>query len=179
MDKWFLALLVGVAILILAFPTGKETEKKTESQTKGTETMGNTEKEYHEILEERLRAALSQVEGVGETEVMITLKSTQEKQVEKDVNKKENTTQETDSQGGSRNSYSYEEENTVIFAEDGNGNQAPYVVKELLPEIEGVLVVCEGGDKAGVQTEVYEAVEALLGVPAHKIKVLKKISETK
>ena len=178
MDKWFLVLLAGVALLILVFPSGKSRENKPEESKTGTESAVS-QKEYHELLEERLKSALAQVEGVGETDVMITLKSTEEKQVEKDTNKKQSSTNETDSQGGSRISDSYEEEKTVIFAEDENGNQVPYVVKSILPEIEGVLIVCEGGDKATIQTEVYEAVEALLGVPAHKIKVLKKVSETK
>ena len=179
-EKWFLVLLAAVAVLILLIPTGSA-ERESRTETAG-ESQVQTEvsvKEYDRALEERLKAFLSQVDGVGETEVMITLKSTEEKQVEKDSNVRENTSQETDSQGGSRLQQEYEEENTVIFAEDENGNQVPYVVKELAPEIQGVLILCEGGDSPSVQTEVYEAVEALLGVTAHKIKVLKKVSETK
>lgn len=175
LDQWGLVFLAGVALLFLSFPVEKKPENTVAEQKTAGETV--TEKSYYEELEERLQNMLRQAQGVGEAEVMITLKSTEEKQVEKDTSKREDTVSEEDSQGGSRSSYTYEEEGVVVFTEDENGNQVPYVVKELLPEIEGVLVLCEGADKASVQTEVYEAVEALLGVPAHKIKVLKKVSE--
>jgi stage III sporulation protein AG len=37
----------------------------------------------------------------------------------------------------------------------------------------GVIIVAKGGDNGTVVTQITEAVEALLGLPAHKIKVLK------
>jgi stage III sporulation protein AG len=36
-----------------------------------------------------------------------------------------------------------------------------------------VIIVAKGGDNGTVVTQITEAVEALLGLPAHKIKVLK------
>lgn len=38
---------------------------------------------------------------------------------------------------------------------------------------EGVIIVAKGGDNGTVVTQITDAVEALLGLPAHKIKVLK------
>ena len=40
---------------------------------------------------------------------------------------------------------------------------------------EGVIIVAKGGDNGTVATEITNAIEALLGLPAHKIKVLKMI----
>ena len=40
---------------------------------------------------------------------------------------------------------------------------------------EGVIIVANGGDNGTVATEITNAIEALLGLPAHKIKVLKMI----
>ncbi len=40
-------------------------------------------------------------------------------------------------------------------------------------EIEGVVVIAQGADKNEVKTEIYETVQALFGVPLHKIKVLR------
>ena len=39
--------------------------------------------------------------------------------------------------------------------------------------IEGVVVIAQGADENRVKTEIYETVQALFGVPLHKIKVLK------
>ena len=42
--------------------------------------------------------------------------------------------------------------------------------KELAPEVEGVVVIADGGDNAVVAQNITEAVQALFGVEAHKIK---------
>ena len=48
------------------------------------------------------------------------------------------------------------------------------MTKELLPEVEGVIVIAEGGDNAVVARNITEAVQALFGVEAHKIKIMKR-----
>ena len=45
--------------------------------------------------------------------------------------------------------------------------------KTLAPQIEGVLVLAQGGDNAVVSANITEAVMALFGIEAHKIKVMK------
>ena len=44
---------------------------------------------------------------------------------------------------------------------------------ENMPEVEGVIVVCEGGDNKILVSDITNAVESILGVPVHKIKVMK------
>lgn len=43
-------------------------------------------------------------------------------------------------------------------------------------EIAGVVVMADGAENVQVKTQIYEAVEALFEVPAHKIKVLKRVA---
>ena len=52
--------------------------------------------------------------------------------------------------------------------------EALAVLKELAPEIEGILVLADGADRATVKAEIVDAVQALFPLPAHKIKVLKR-----
>ena len=57
----------------------------------------------------------------------------------------------------------------------GSGNsQQPFVSKEVLPRVRGVLVVAEGANNKRVNMELTDAVAAVLDVPYHKIKVLEK-----
>jgi stage III sporulation protein AG len=49
----------------------------------------------------------------------------------------------------------------------------PYVVKEIEPEVEGILVVAEGAGNETVVNEITYAVQVLFDVPVHKIKVVK------
>ena len=53
-------------------------------------------------MEERLERILSQIDGAGQVQVMITWKSDGEKVVEKDRKSNEENVSEQDSQGGSR-----------------------------------------------------------------------------
>ena len=48
---------------------------------------------------------------------------------------------------------------------------------ELTPEVAGIVISADGGGNASVRAEISEAMEALFGLPAHKIKVLKRVKE--
>ena len=61
-------------------------------------------------------------------------------------------------------------ESTVL---DGK-SQSPVMEKEVKPEISGVVISADGGGSAVIRAEVSEAMEALLGLPANKIKVMKR-----
>lgn len=170
-DKLVLMLLCGVALLVITFPAGETKEEKGEELTKTV--MAVTEKTYEELLENKLTDMLASVEGVGKTKVMITLKATGEKIVLKERPYEGNETSETDSEGGNRNVREWSQSDTAVYIEESNGDRVPYVVKETEPEIEGVIVIAEGGDNIYTIKEIIEAVSALFDVPSHKIKVMK------
>ena len=56
---------------------------------------------------------------------------------------------------------------------DGNDETFPYVTSRQNPQIEGVLVVAQGGGNARVNSDISEAIMALFDIEAHKIKVMK------
>lgn len=114
------------------------------------------------------------VEGVGKVKVMITLKSSEEKVVEKDSQREENEITEEDSKGGSRVSEDRSLSHTSIYEQKSDGTQTPYVSKEMAPEIEGMVIAADGGDDPVVVKNLTEAVQALFGVEAHKIKIMKR-----
>jgi len=71
----------------------------------------------------------------------------------------------------SENGDSNEEKNVVT----GSGrDEKPFIIKEEMPKVLGVVVVCEGGADIKVQKNVCEAVCALCGIRADKVKVFKK-----
>lgn len=128
---------------------------------------------YEQQLEERLKELLSHVEGVGQVEVMIVLKSSEEKIWRVDRNTSYSSTQETDANGGTRDIRSQETtEGTILSGQ--SGAEGPLLEKEMRPEISGVVVTADGGGSPTVQAEISAAVEALFDVPSHKIKVLKR-----
>ena len=179
-NKWLVMLAVGLIFLILAFPFGSEKmedlEESSDSvslQREETETAAAAVS-YERFLEQRLEDILSHVDGVGQVEVMIVLKSSEEKVWRVDRDTSYSITQETDQNGGSRRVESQAvTENTILSGQ--TGKEEPLLTKEMKPEISGVIISAEGGKSPQVQAEISAAVEALFDVPSHKIKVLKRI----
>lgn len=123
-------------------------------------------------LEKRLAGILGQVSGAGEVEVMIFWESTEEKVVEKDQPVSRSNTTENDSAGGSRNVYQYEEQESTVYGDAEGGS--PFVTKILAPKVKGVLVIAQGAGIGEVSSSLSEAVQALFGIGADKVKVLRK-----
>jgi stage III sporulation protein AG len=179
-NKWLVMLAVGLIFLILAFPFGSEKKEDLEEssdsvslQREETETADDAVS-YERFLEQRLEDILSHVDGVGQVEVMIVLKSSEEKVWRVDRDTSYSITQETDQNGGSRRVESQAvTENTILSGQ--TGKEEPLLAKEMKPEISGVIISAEGGKSPQVQAEISAAVEALFDVPSHKIKVLKRI----
>lgn len=191
-DKWLILLAVGMIILILAIPSGpgsagktgtaSESKNKTELQKgivtelpeKDTAVAANADNTYEEQLELRVRKLLKTVDGVGQVDVMIVLKSSKEKVLRVDRNTTDSSTVENDSSGGTRNITNKEQQENTILTGSGE-NTAPIVEKEISPEIEGIIISAQGGGSPTVKAEISSAMEALFNLPPHKIKVLKRV----
>jgi stage III sporulation protein AG len=159
--KALMLLAAGVCLIFLSIPHSEKEENVEVS------TESSTNEEDVSVLEERLKETLSSMAGVGNVKVMITLKSSKESVVNKDTPYEES--EEVDGESSRKTVNSGEE--TVLVEEDGES--VPYVVKELEPEIEGVVVIAEGGANASIQKNITEAVMALFDVSVNKVKVLK------
>lgn len=177
-DKWFLVLAAGMCLLILAIPTGNGRRQVStgagEGNYGGAQGGGDNGKSYERQLEDRVKKILSTVEGVGKVDVMIVLKSSEEKILRTDSSSSLSQTEELEPDGASRSVTSRTvEENTVL---SGNGSDnLPVIEKELKPEIEGIIVSAQGGGNAVIKEEISAALEALFHVPRHKIRVLKRV----
>ncbi|WP_310604027.1 stage III sporulation protein AG [Anaerosporobacter sp.] len=176
--KLAIMFLCGILLIILSFPSllsggDKKESTKTTTTENATAQTSVTEDSYESEMEEKLKVVLKKVEGIGDVEVMITLKSSKEKITLKDTPYSQETLSETDSSGGTRQSNTIDKKDETVLQNSGSGGSTPYVVKELEPEIEGVLVIAQGGGSQTIISEIVDAVEVLFGVPAHKIKVMK------
>lgn len=178
-EQLMILLLCGVLLLVIAVPTedspspqkssGVQTE--SEAQTSGEAAQDVSASRIRQ-LERQLKSILSKVEGIGKTEVMLTIKSDGKKIVEKDVEQSQGKEENQDENAAAVSDQASSSESTV-YQRDAQGNERPYVTEELTPEIEGVLVIAQGAGNASVTAEITEAVMALFGVEAHKIKVMK------
>ena len=139
------ALLIG-GLLLLGLPGGKERPRPAPP----AETQQLTD--YEQALEARLTALLSQVEGAGRVQVMVTLASSPLHVYATDVR---------ESMGGTEQSH--------ILLEEGGALTETVET----PEIGGAAILCEGGDDARVTAQIYEIVSSLLGLSTGRISVAK------
>lgn len=180
-ENLLVMVLLGILLFVIAIPVEKESRKQEEAtlKTLQSEKKGDAadfvaeDISYTEQMEERLKKILSEMEGVGEVEVMITLKASEEKIVEKEKQISHSSTTEQDAQGGSRTVSNSENNPKVVYRTEGSVSD-PYVVKTYSPEIEGVLVVAAGAGSGTVDRTISGIVQALFDVEAHKVKVVKK-----
>lgn len=175
-EQWIVCGLAGLLLLVIATPVRKTDSSDTAEKNAKEEDVVRTESQLNSIrseYEQQLTEALSQVEGVGEVNVTVTMESTGKKIVEKDIPQDEQTSSQKDNEGMENSTQSSSTQETTVYEENENGSQTPYISSETYPEIRGVIVVAKGGGDPVIVQQIQEAVMALFHVDAHKIKVLK------
>lgn len=188
-NNLIIILLFGVLLLVIAIPV-KDGDQGTDGGQSGVRQSGlrssdpgqqtgaggagqqSDTQDYCTYMEKKLEEALSQMDGAGKVRVIISLRSSEEKIVEKDHPVTRSGTSETDSQGGTREVNSVDSGETTIYS-SGSGVSQPYVVKTMLPEIEGVIVLAQGAGTGNVSRNISDAIQVLFGIEAHRIRVVK------
>jgi stage III sporulation protein AG len=122
-------------------------------------------------LEDHLSNILSKIQGAGKVSVMITLKSGKEIIPAKDESISDRVTNEKDTEGGIRTINEKTTSDKVVFAEVQGGSSEPLILKEINPEIKGVIVVAGGAKDARVKLKISQAVQTVLDIPAYRVTV--------
>lgn len=131
-----------------------------------------------EVFEDKLNKILSNIEGAGNVEVMIAYKTGVETVPLLDT--KDNKTITEDNTGGAiRRTQQDLVETSIIFNQENNGTREPYISKTIMPQVEGVIVTCEGGGETIVRNNIVKAVQAVTGIEAEKVQVFSKTSKKK
>ena len=171
-SDWLILVLAGILILIIALPTDTKGKKQAEEAKENISKENNTMEASKDEIERKLEAILEKIDGAGEVKVMITYQDSGTQVVEKDKNTSANSVEESDSTGGVRSTKEQQLQESTVYDEADAGN-TPFVSKELLPKVEGILIVASGGDNQKVKQNISEAVLALFQVEAHRIKIVK------
>ncbi|MFS0561953.1 stage III sporulation protein AG [Terribacillus sp. 179-K 1B1 HS] len=180
--------LLGALLLLIsglfteqAEPGGQTPQQKQDTVTgKTEETFAKKESDtsassadLEAAYEQDLVGLLEKIKGVSEVEVMVNLNSTHQKIYEKNLIIGQQTSEETDQNGGERVVEDENEEQQVVLVRQGD-QEVPLLVETRKPEVRGVLIVAKGADQATVREWVVEAVSRVLDVPTHRISVMPK-----
>jgi stage III sporulation protein AG len=153
-------------------PNEQADERAEETASPKISTTSDLE-ELESIYTKDLEALLNKIKGVSEAEVMVNLESTSIKVYEKNLIKGQQTTEETDKSGGTREIEEETQETQTVLVRQGE-KEVPLLVQTKKPEVRGVFVVAKGTDHATVKKWVVEAVSRVLDVPTHRVSVMPK-----
>lgn len=129
----------------------------------------NTARDLEEIL--------SQIDGVGDVRVTVNLASTAEKDFAINTNVDSKSTQEHDQRGGNRTVTETNEQDQMVLVRVNQGSKEdPVVVKEMKPEVKGVIVLADGVSDPFVKANVMKAAQVYLDIPLYRVIVLQKES---
>ena len=179
--RWLIILgLIGVGIMLF---NSFVNVKKIDSENIGREppdpatSMASIQSDPSEqnpfqaieiAFEDKIKGVLENIVGVGTVDVMVTVDSTEELVVQRNVKDSQQLTEETDASGGKRHMTQYTRDGEIITYEIA-GDQTPIVTKKLKPQIRGVLVVARGAENKVVKDLITDAVEKGLNVAAYRI----------
>lgn len=132
--KGILLLLCGIILGVVLLITDIK-EPQTTTSAKENETYTDN---YTYYLEKKTEEMINKINGVSNANVMITLKNSGEQ----------------------------------VFASDSSETNKKHVIvddslvciNEYMPEVEGVAVVCNGGDNAVIKQKITELLCSLLGI---------------
>ena len=152
--------LLGMGLILCSELLAGEEPKKSEPAMKQPEQQNAQQSEQQ--LQQRLEEIISQIDGVGECSVMLTFEES-----ERSVYAVEDSvSQEQDRQTNSGSSSSQKK---LVLVEDGEGGNQPVLEKKVRPQVNGVVVVCQGAKSMTVCQQVTEAVTTVLGIRSTQV----------
>ena len=167
-EQLLIGVLLGILLLVIIIPVpGEKKKEEREEEKKVQEADIQVPKEN--TSETQLSEILQKISGVRKVEVFITYQDHGKVIIEKDRSVSEELVQEADSSGGTRTTTTNRTEDQTVYTE----GEMPYIIQELTPSVEGVLVVAEGAGNATVKKQIQQTIEALFGLDAHKISIMK------
>lgn len=185
-NMMFIVAAAGVLLIVLAnlFSPGSAPDEpvqpgvsNTSSNTAGNSGSSNDISTLEKNMGKNLEEILSQIDGVGEVKVTVNLASTSEKDFAINTSVDSKSTQEHDQRGGNRTVTETNQQDQMVLVRLNQGSKEdPVVVKEIKPEVKGVIVLADGVSDPLVKADVMKAAQVYLDIPLYRVIVLQKES---
>ena len=150
--KWIL-LVLAIGLLLMVFPEEKKEAISSSAAMERQEVKQNS-------LQKELEQLLSQLEGAGKVQVLLTEAMGQQTYYQTDQNARK-----------TMDSEEIQKDTVILTQADRSGGGLVSRIDP--PKFLGAVVLCQGADKATVRLAVVEAVATATGLGADKISVCK------
>ena len=155
-----LVIIGFVGILLIFLSTLSEDKKEI---TYENENIFSPE-EYCERLEEDIKKTVNSITGSRHTTVIVTLENSVQYSYA-DI-KEELSSDKTEQKSESS---SREFKGGYITVKTSDGGEEALLITELMPDIRGVAIVCDGGDNEILQQKVQNAVTSALNITSKRV----------
>ncbi len=171
-----LIVIVIIGVIIILAGAYLANSNDTEDTMNEASSLSNTDRQITQSsvavegqnivsdIELRLSELLSKVEGAGQVSVMVYA-DTGSEQVPA-YNDEQDT--RNDERADGKTSEISETRQLAL-----SGTDEPVILKVIIPQIKGVVVVAEGADDILIKAQLNNAVCTLLGIPEHRVQILK------
>lgn len=172
---FLIVILIVTVIIINNVWSGDSKNSKEQNDKVLAKTLENdstevaNSNEYY-TLQENLEDILETMEGVGKVKVLINYAETSTTVAMYNETKTESTTEEKDTEGGTRNVIQTDTQKEIAYTEE-SGKSSPITEKIIMPTIEGAVITAEGASNATVKANIISAIQAVTGLATHKIQV--------
>ena len=166
-------ILIVTLIAINLIWSGDSNSKNNKAEEDGlgykrlAEYVSDDNESTEDELETKLEGILSKMEGVGKVSVMITYSKGSEIVPMQNETSKVSSTQETDSDGGTRVIEETDKTTEIVYS-NGTTIETQTVIN---PVVKGAIVIAEGASNATVKSNIVSAVEAITGLATYKVQV--------
>ena len=167
-------LIITVVIINNVWTGGSENSKEQTDKVLANVFENNeestTSSNGYYTLQASLEDILETMEGVGKVKVLINYAETSTTVAMYNETKTESTTEEKDTEGGTRNVTQTDTQKEIAYTSE-SGESAPITEKVVMPIIEGAIITAEGASNANVKANIISATQAVTGLATHKIQV--------
>lgn len=147
-------LLIFLSGYLPSFDSEKESTVKTEIDLK----------EYKSEIEESVKQIVTSISGDTSPTVTVTLESGVR------YTYADQTKNDSSNSSGDKNTQASESTTkTYITVRSSDGGERPLIVSELMPNIRGVAVICNGADDETVAEKIENAVTAALNITSKRV----------
>ena len=165
---FIIILIITVLIINNMWSSGENESKQEKADT--TKVLAQTSSSQQDDLESNLEDILETINGVGKVKVLIKYSESSTVVAMYNETISESITKENDGNGGSKDVKESENKKEIVYT-DEDGTNKPITEKVVMPVIEGAIITAQGASNVNIKTSIVSAVEAVTGLPVHKIQV--------
>lgn len=155
--------ICGIALLLFSSLLGSSDK---ETLKNNTDTAKQTE-EYRLNLEESILKIVKSISGDKKATVVITLENSIKYSYADSLN-----TTSSNSSGSNTKNESSSSSKTYLTVRGDDGGENPLIITEIMPEVRGVAIVCEGGDDSQLAEKIKNAVTAALNITSKRVYIV-------